>query len=707
MSSRWSVIGLSLLLSAWCAAQSRLAPPPPSVYNEQNPLPAGMTPEEQRMPLPTVPPGFRAPPTGFVHTPAEYEPMDGLFIAWEGFTNILTQIADYATEDPAVTVYCVVDSVSEQTTAYNALNAGGVNMSQVEFIVRTTDSVWIRDYGPRFIFEDGFRTFVDHTYNRPSRPNDDAFNDYLSTLWGIPHYDIPLVHGGGNFHLFANGDAFMTTLIQTENPGLSAADIIQLFADYENVNLTIFPAFPTSYDSTQHIDMWMLPLGDFKVIIGQYPPSSGQPYTITENAVTSLQARGYTVYRTPGWNSGGTHYTYTNAVILNNQCMISRFNVGQDAQALAVFQQALPGYTIRQIDCTSIIGSAGALHCIVMHVPEESPIPSVAVSAPDGGETWYVGSTHDITWTATDSGGVTGIDLYYSTDGGLTFPYTLATGEENDGVFTWTIPDTPSYTCRVRVVAHDADGNTGEDVSAGDFTINYAPQPIHTFPLDTNPGWTADTGWAFGAPTGGGSHNRDPLAGHTGANVYGYNLAGDYTNNMPARYLTTTALDCAAATEVELRFWRWLGVESTDHATLEVSANGVVWTPIWSNTTTINENAWSLQTYDISAVADGQATVYIRWGLGPTDGSVTYPGWNIDDVELWGVVPPNNPTPGDLNCDGEINFGDINAFVLRLTNPAGWQATYPDCNPLNGDINGNGTVGFDDINPFVQLLTGL
>jgi len=49
---------------------------------------------------------------------------------------------------------------------------------------------------------------------------------------------------------------------------------------------------------------------------------------------------------------------------------------------------------------------------------------------------------------------------------------------------------------------------------------------------------------------------------------------------------------------------------------------------------------------------------------------------------------------GDLNCDGEVDFGDINPFVLALTDPLGWQAAYPDCPVANGDIN-----------PFVRLLT--
>ncbi len=61
---------------------------------------------------------------------------------------------------------------------------------------------------------------------------------------------------------------------------------------------------------------------------------------------------------------------------------------------------------------------------------------------------------------------------------------------------------------------------------------------------------------------------------------------------------------------------------------------------------------------------------------------------------------------GDLNCDGAANFGDINPFVLYLSDYAAWQATFPGCNPANADINGDGSVDFGDINPFVTLLTG-
>jgi hypothetical protein len=81
------------------------------------------------------------------------------------------------------------------------------------------------------------------------------------------------------------------------------------------------------------------------------------------------------------------------------------------------------------------------------------------------------------------------------------------------------------------------------------------------------------------------------------------------------------------------------------------------------------------------------------------------PLWDdIDAIAIW----RDSLRPlclGDLNCDGQVDFGDINPFVLRLSNPAGYFATFIGCPNGNGDINGNGSVGFDDINPFVALLS--
>ncbi len=63
------------------------------------------------------------------------------------------------------------------------------------------------------------------------------------------------------------------------------------------------------------------------------------------------------------------------------------------------------------------------------------------------------------------------------------------------------------------------------------------------------------------------------------------------------------------------------------------------------------------------------------------------------------------PDRGDLNCDGQVDFGDINPTILALTDAAGYHAAFPDCNISNADVNLDGQVSLADINPFVQLLT--
>ena len=61
---------------------------------------------------------------------------------------------------------------------------------------------------------------------------------------------------------------------------------------------------------------------------------------------------------------------------------------------------------------------------------------------------------------------------------------------------------------------------------------------------------------------------------------------------------------------------------------------------------------------------------------------------------------------GDMNCDGEVNFGDVQPFANALADAGAWQATYPDCNIMNGDVNGDGQFNFGDIQAFVGLLAG-
>ncbi|MCK4654490.1 MAG: hypothetical protein KAU01_08590, partial [Candidatus Cloacimonetes bacterium] len=180
-------------------------------------------------------------------------------------------------------------------------------------------------------------------------------------------------------------------------------------------------------------------------------------------------------------------------------------------------------------------------------------------------------------------------------------------------------------------------GDTTREVTLaiGEPTLRYE------WTLNSDPGWTVEEDWEFGVPTGGGGEHGgpDPTIGHTGDYVYGYNLSGDYPNNLSEKHLTSTAINCTEMYNVHLKFYRWLGVEQPlyDHAYVKVSKDDSNWTTVWQNTEEITDYSWIQMDLDISEIADNQPTVYLRWTMGSTDGGWMYCGWNIDDIRIFAV----------------------------------------------------------------------
>ncbi len=275
---------------------------------------------------------------------------------------------------------------------------------------------------------------------------------------------------------------------------------------------------------------------------------------------------------------------------------------------------------------------------------------------------------------------------------------------------TGLTPDTRYW---FAVQATDVAGNSAYFNNEGwcySFRTASGPAALLTFDLSSNPGWPVQGQWAFGHPTGqGGSQHGypDPNNGYTGGNVYGVNLTGDYSTTVGGPYYAKLGpMSLAQVSETSVRFRQWLNTDYQPYvyATLEVSPNGAAWTAVWDNgNSEIAENVWSLQQYDIAAIADGQTAVYIRWGYEVASGAWAYSGWNIDDVEIWGSVATTYFL-GDMNCDGLVTFDDVDGFVLALYGPAVYYTEYPTCNWESADANNDGRVDFDDVNPFVALL---
>jgi len=141
---------------------------------------------------------------------------------------------------------------------------------------------------------------------------------------------------------------------------------------------------------------------------------------------------------------------------------------------------SVTGGTLLQVDTSGahavcyvgvdILASSSRSVAVTLNPAPPEP-PTVAVISPNGGEMWDLGSSHDITWTAQDDKGVVSVDILLSTNGGVSYGHTVATGEPNDGTYSWLVDGLPTDQTRVKVIAYDAEAGSGMDASETDFRI--------------------------------------------------------------------------------------------------------------------------------------------------------------------------------------------------------------------------------------------
>jgi agmatine/peptidylarginine deiminase len=303
------------------------------------------------------------PPTGEPRFVAEFEPMQGVMIRYPlGIpTSLVAQLSNNCM------VYCIVSS-GYQNQAQSSFQNAGVNMSNVTFVNAQSDSYWVRDYGPWYIFEDRHPAIVDNIYNRP-RPNDDNMSGVFATYWNIPMYGMNLQHTGGNMMEDGRGHGVSDDLVVNEN-GNNEENVRQKMQQYLGIDpyhITIDP----QGDYIAHVDCWGKYLAPDKILIAQLPQSNPRyqyyeqvaQYFATTNCCWGYP---YHVYRVqePG---GYTLAPYTNSLILNKTVYVPLGdNNNYNNQALAVYQQAMPGYEIVGVPYNSYYGgweNTDALHC--------------------------------------------------------------------------------------------------------------------------------------------------------------------------------------------------------------------------------------------------------------------------------------------------------------------------------------------------------
>jgi len=236
--------------------------------------------------------------------------------------------------------------------------------------------------------------------------------------------------------------------------------------------------------------------------------------------------------------------------------------------------------------------------------------------------------------------------------------------------------------------------------------------PVWSDDFQTDRGWTVQNvsltagAWERGVPAGGGDRGDPPTDyDGSGACYLTGNAPGDTDVDGGPTRLISPRIELSPDVYYQVAYARWFYNDDLDEdrLTVEISNNdGMSWVVVESAEHT---GGWVHRTFNVNDFVTPSSQVRLRFSaIDNPNNSITEAAVDAVQISALVCIPPE--AVGDLNCDGQVGFPDINAFVLAMTNLSAYEAAYPGCPLENRDINGDGTLNFADINPFVILMTG-
>ncbi len=340
------------------------------------------------------------------------------------------------------------------------------------------------------------------------------------------------------------------------------------------------------------------------------------------------------------------------------------------------------------------------------------------------GITWTGNTSETVTWTVagTDAAPVScaNVDIYLSTDGGLTFPTLLASNVLNDGSQLVTVPNTPTSTARIMVVCSNgtffdmSDNNFTITASTFDYTLTVTPSAVGIC-SPSNAVYQVDIGSIggyvdpvtlslTGVPAGGiATFSTNPVTpvgtstltiSNTAAitpGTYSMTLSANSTSGLKQQSLTLTVSDPTSA------------------VTLLTPLNGATAQPV-PTSFTWNAAPGAGVTYDIDIATDAAFSSIVDNATGLTTNSFASSALNSSTTYYWRVRASN--ACGTTPFSSTFSFTTNNCTTYMSTNipivisASGTPTISSTLNiPVNGTISDINVVGLTGTHTWINDLT--
>ena len=321
----------------------------------------------------------------------EFEPQDAILL---GANELVETNADLFVQlvkhlRGKIEIVLMVCDVEQAELAKEILRESGLPVQSLRVLELSHDTMWARDYGPIVVMsEQNEAIFVDAFYST-ERVADDETPTSLAQLMGKATIELPLRIDGGNLLFNGSGIAVTTRCFWDENldSDLDESSIMDALSDVFGINqlVTLEPLFE---EPTGHVDMFATFISPNTVVVGRYDPEIDpiNAAVLDRNAVALanvvLPDGPLKVIRIPmPERTGETWRTYTNVIYANGVLLVPRYpdvDEPELEEALKLYKNLLPDWQVIAVDCSRLITSCGALHCVSMNLARVGRLPKFA-----------------------------------------------------------------------------------------------------------------------------------------------------------------------------------------------------------------------------------------------------------------------------------------------------------------------------------------
>jgi agmatine deiminase len=331
--------------------------------------------------------------------PAEWEPHAATWLAWPHESSdwpgkfapvpwLYGEIVRHLARVERVRILIEDDEAEER--ARRILKKCHADLNAVEFLQRSTNRSWIRDYGPLFIRSrtgevavtdwefHGWAKYADHTA-------DNAVPRFIAKELKQRRFNPGLVLEGGSIDVNGEGKLLTTeecllSPVQARNPGVSRAEIERKLVEYLGVAEIIWLAGGIAGDDTHgHIDdIARFTSREVVTAIVETDKSSANYEPLRENlARLRRRARLGDDLRVvtlpcpePVYFAGQLlPASYANFYVANGLVLVPTFGDSHDREALSTLAQLFADREVIGIPCRDLVLGLGALHCMTQQQP--------------------------------------------------------------------------------------------------------------------------------------------------------------------------------------------------------------------------------------------------------------------------------------------------------------------------------------------------